>query len=203
MKVLMKLAVMSAVCLLFASVPVSATEAAIYGSNTGYAGAGKHPKKGVSGLIIDSRATGLIFVCYDYTLITSDKIKGQITAIAERISESRVDKIATFGKQNVQAIDLSQVPPGDRCGPDLPDDPIGFNLGTATDCVEVTTPLSPGDIIRWTFTFKKGAKLKGPDAFFQVSGSVLPLSALRNSSAQTERILQMIEGPRPSLLPRR
>ena len=194
MKILAKTTALLLVLFAATALPATATDPAVYGSNTTYVGAGKHPKTGVSGLILDGKTQGATFVCYDYILITSDKIKGQITAVAERISGNNVEKIATFSKNNVQAFDFSQVPPGgDMCG--APDPEPGFNFGIASDCVQVNKALAKGDIVRWTFKFKKSSKLKGNNAIVQVSGSVLPFSALSNATdAQAEWLLSRIEG---------
>ena len=188
MKSLTKLATLAAVLVLAAAVPAAATEPLVYDSTTGYAGAGKHPKTGVTGLILDGKSQGTTFVCFNYLVITNDKIKGQISGVAERISGNKIEKIATFGTTRVEAFDLSQVPPGqNEC--ELPTEAPDFNLGIASDCVQVTKPLAAGDIVRWTFKFKKGSKLKGADAFIQVSGSLLPFASFANASAAREEAL--------------
>ena len=56
MKRLSQVTAILTVLLAFASLPADAADPLVYGSNTGYAGAGKHPKTGVTGLVIDLAA---------------------------------------------------------------------------------------------------------------------------------------------------
>lgn len=192
-------------CLLCAltALPAEATDPLVYDSTIVYAGAGKHPKTGVTGLILDGRSQGLTLVCYDYLVITTDKIKGQVSGIAERISGNKIEKIATYGSNKVEAFDFSQIPPGQDGCTGRPTELPGFNLGIASDCVEVTKPLAAGDIVRWTLKFKKGSKLKGAEALVQVSGSVLPFASFSSvTAARTEALMSRIAGPAFDLAPR-
>ena len=203
MKALSRLTALAAVLALAAGAPAAAVDPLIYDSTTGYAGTGKHPKKGVTGLVLDGRIQGVSFVCYDYLVLTDDKIKGQVSGIAERISGSKVEKIATYGKNNVQAFDFDQIPPGEDECTGLPTEAPDFNLGIASDCVEVTKTLAAGDIIRWTLKFKKGSKLKGNDSLVQISGSVLPFGAFANASeARENALLTRVTEPSLDLVPR-
>ena len=156
-----------------------AAEPVIYGSITSFAGKGKHPKSAVSGLIVDSTTSGRKLVCYSYSITTDSKIKGQVSGTVERISGAGVERLGTFGKMNVLDFGSLPVPPdlsNDPCAPENPEG-LDSNFGFAADCIEISTQLQAGDIIRFDLGFKKAAKLKGAEAGVSIFGSLLPSGA--------------------------
>lgn len=183
-----RLMLCSLAIVVLASGAATATQPVIYGSVTDFVGPGKHPKAGVSGLIIDSKANGLKSVCYSYMVLTSGKIGGQVSGTVERITGDGVERLATFSKMNVRPFDLGQPPPGDdACRPNAPDEELDVNIGLAADCANITTPLGAGDIIRFSLKFKKGSKLSGPANGVSLFGSVVPQNALGAITPEAKR----------------
>jgi hypothetical protein len=191
MPVRTRIAILSLALLLAPLAAWAAAEPAVYGSITTFAGTGKHPGSTISGLIIDRRTSGLKVICYNYTISTNAKIRGQVSGRVERISDAGVEELGTFGKTDI--LDFSDLPfpptdSSDPCAPEVPEGLINFNFGIVTDCLETTTQLEPDDIIRWTFNFKKGAKLKGRTAVISVFGTVLPAEAFGGSARDLGRV---------------
>lgn len=178
-------------CLVAAAL-VSGTLAAavnpfLYGSSTAYGGTGKHPKTASTGVVIDGKAAGLKLICFDYFLFTDAKIKGQISGVAERITDQGTEELGTFSKTKVTALDFGDIPEDpeqDVCSPQVPDQEIDTNLGIASNCLEITQALSQGDIIRISLDIKKAAKLQGEGAGYFVSSSVLPFGAFPTRRAK-------------------
>ena len=166
----------------------------LYGASTAYGGTGKHPKTATTGVVIDGKAAGLKLICFDYFLFTDSKIKGQISGMAERITDQGIEKLGNFSKTKVQAVDFGDIPEDpeqDVCSPQVPDQEIDTNLGIANNCLEITQALAQGDIIRITLDVKKAAKLQGEGAGYFVSSSVLPFGPFvaRRAEARSWRHL--------------
>ena len=184
----------AALCLVVAVLVSGPLAAAVnpflYGASTAYGGTGKHPKTATTGVAIDGKASGLKLICFDYFLFTDAKIKGQISGMAERITDQGVEKLGNFPKTKVQALEFEDIPDDpeeNACSPQVPDQEIDTNLGMASNCLEVTQDLNQGDIIRIVLDIKKAAKLQGAGAGYFVSSSVLPFNPFGARAAKAMR----------------